>query len=53
MSGQKKHSPGSTAVSGSGGTLALDGPTVVHALADGLVPAQYYFRDLDVELPMP
>ena len=53
MSGQKKHSPGSTAVSGSGGTLALDGPTVVHALADGLLPAQYYFRDLDVELPMP
>jgi len=33
--------------------MALDGPRVVRALPDGLVPAQYYFGDLEVELVMP
>jgi hypothetical protein len=37
----------------SGDVLAFDGPRVVHALSDGLVPAQYYFADLECEIVMP
>jgi hypothetical protein len=48
----KKAKAGSVA-SGSGTVLALDGPLVVHALPDGLVPAQYYFNDLEVEIVTP
>jgi hypothetical protein len=39
--------------SGPGGVLLLDAPEVVEALPDGLVPARFYFADLEVDIPTP
>ena len=44
---------GDTHSAGSGPAAILDGPRVIDALADGLVPAQFYFNDLRVELRTP
>lgn len=44
---------GGNVVAGSGAVLAFDGPRVVHALSDGLVPAQYYFNNLACEIVTP
>nr|WP_256592839.1 hypothetical protein [Pseudomonas sp. 2822-17] len=38
---------------GSEALLALDGPRVVRARSDGLVPAQYYFNNLECEIVTP
>ncbi|MCF4992578.1 hypothetical protein GIW60_24640, partial [Pseudomonas gessardii] len=38
---------------GPGGILAIDAPIVVDALPDGLLPAQYYFSDLQLLIPTP
>lgn len=48
----KKSQAGKVAA-GSGAVLAFDGPRVVRALSDGLVPAQYYFNNLECEIVMP
>ncbi|WP_226478417.1 hypothetical protein [Pseudomonas sp. MWU16-30323] len=38
---------------GPGGILVMDAPEVVEALPDGLVPARFYFADLEVVVPSP
>ena len=39
--------------SGPAGPRILDGPDFVDAEPDGLIPAQFYFADLEVDLPTP
>lgn len=39
--------------SGPGGVLLIDAPRVVHALPDGLLPAQYNFSDLEILIETP
>ncbi|NMY01831.1 hypothetical protein HBO12_02625 [Pseudomonas sp. WS 5059] len=38
---------------GPGGILVIEAPIVVDALPDGLLPAQFYFADLQLEIPTP
>lgn len=49
----KPKSQAGKVAAGSEAVLALDGPEVVHALSDGLVPAQYYFNDLECNIITP
>ena len=53
MSTPKKGQPDGAAASGTSRSPKPARPSVVNALADGLVPAQYYFNDLEVELVTP
>lgn len=48
-----KKSQAGKGAAGSEAVLAFDGPQVVRALPDGLVPAQYYFNDLECEIVTP
>ncbi|MEJ5281958.1 hypothetical protein WH299_22110 [Pseudomonas sp. MYb541] len=48
----KKSQAGKVAA-GSEAVLAFDGPRVIRAQPDGLVPAQYYFNNLECEIVTP
>ena len=44
---------GGNGPAGPGGILTLAAPIVIDALPDGLVPARFYFADLEVDIPTP
>lgn len=53
MSTRNAGKSNTNAPQGPGGTLAITAPNVIDALPDGLVPAQFYFSDLRIEIPSP